>query len=106
VLSSARTLAEQSLAARARRVQHLLRVRLETTALRERAISTALTPVAESRVQSGLFDRRAEQRREATEQLTRAIADRLARRLASDEAAACVSVGPGRLEVLVNGKPE
>jgi hypothetical protein len=105
-LSSAMTLAERSLVARARRVQYFLRSRQETNALRERAISAALTPAAERRVQPGLFDRRAEQRRELHEQVTRALADRLARRLASDEAASSVTVGRARLEVLVSGTPE
>jgi hypothetical protein len=105
-LSSARALAEQSLTARARRVQYFLRARQETNAARERAISLSLTPIVECRVQAGLFDRRAEQRRDANEQMTRAIADRLARRLASDEAATSVTVGPGRLEVIISGRPE
>jgi superfamily II DNA or RNA helicase len=105
-VSPARALAEQSLIARARRVQCFLQQRRETNAAREHAVSLALTPVAESRVQAGLFDRRAEQRREAMEQVTRAIADRLARRIAADEADTSVAVGPGRLEMIVSGQPE
>ena len=100
-VGAARALAKRSLEARARRIERLLRTQIRVDASRERAIAAVLTPPAGPGLQAGLFDRRAEARRDEARQRATEIADELARRLQSDAAGESVTVGDAQLEVLI-----
>jgi superfamily II DNA or RNA helicase len=102
-LDAAREAAARALDARARRVAHAARLRLERETTRERAAAGAVALGARDagQAQPGLFDRRAARRQEEARALAEQLTAGLARRIESLTDGTVVSVGQPRIEIVV-----
>jgi hypothetical protein len=96
-----RTRAEQAIAREHREVERLARAFAETRVTRERSIAQAIRALSLRGLQSGLFDRRAEQRYLIDQAVVNDAADEVATRLQASERAAVIVVRPPRLVLVL-----